>query len=276
MVMRLGVCLALVAGTGLLSIDAAAQNSGARAPRTLNVLFVGDSYTYVNNLGDMLAGIAAGIRGGPAIAPTLAARGGVPLGWHLANGPALMLIAERQWDHVVLQEHSLLGGYIIDGEPRMMPPRLFHESARQLVQRVRDRKAAPIFLMTWPRRGREAIEEPILTNAYLDIGRELNVPVAAVGTAFKEVASRQLGVDLLARDGGHPSPAGTYLAACLLYASMTGRSPVGAPAIIQGHPYSRNGDNVDSTRQVTLAELTPAIAAQLQQLAWELASSPQR
>src|SRR5918996_4029477 len=125
---------------------------------TLRVLFIGNSYTYFNNLGDLVAGIAAALPG-PKVAPALAVQGGMPLGWHLVNGPAMKMLDEGTWDHVVMQDHSLFGGLVINGEPRMAPPAGFHESARILVRRVRERKARPLFFMTWARRGRPA-EEP--------------------------------------------------------------------------------------------------------------------
>jgi hypothetical protein len=248
----------------------ATQNRASENSRPLQVLFIGDSYIYVNNVADMLKGIAAGL-GGPAIEPTMAASGGVPLGWHLANGPALMLLAERQWDYVVMQEHSLLGGFVIDGEPRIVPPRIFHSSARELVRHIRERspQAQPLFFMTWARRGRPQ-EEPILTNAYLDIGKELGVPVAPIGLAWEETKRRHPDVDLFARDGAHPSPAGTYLAAAILYASITGRSPQGAPPRIEGHPWSRQAGGIDMTRTVTLADLAPEVATRLQEVASDI------
>lgn len=271
---RFILTVALVCGAALLATGLSAQTPSVRGRRTLNVLFIGDSYSYVNNVADMLKGIAAGLSGGPAIEPAMAASGGAPLGWHLANGPAVMLLADKQWDYVIMQEHSLLGGYVIDGEPRMMPPRIFHSSARELVKIIRARNpdAKPMFFMTWARRGREAQETSTLTNAYLDIGKELDIPVAAVGTAWEQVKQQHPDIDLFARDGGHPSPAGTYLAASVIYATMTGRSPKGAPAHIEGHPWSRRAEGIDTAQTVTLADLTPDVAARLQDAAWAVAA----
>jgi hypothetical protein len=255
-------CAALfVAPSTLLGAGTSAQT------RTLNVLFIGNSYTFFNNLGDLVAGIAAGLPG-PKIAPALAVQGGMPLGWHLVNGPAMQMLDEKTWDHVVMQDHSLFGGLVINGDPRMAPAKGFHESARILVQRVRARNARPLFFMTWARRGRPA-EEPILTNAYLDIGRELGVDVAPVGIAWTEALKQDLPVDLFSADGAHPSPAGSYLAACVIYASLTGHNPQGAPLTIEGSPWSRTDGIVDTTQRVPLVTLDRAVAEQLQELAWQ-------
>jgi hypothetical protein len=246
--------------------------AGAQQRATLNVLFIGDSYTFFNNLGDVLAGVANGVTAGPAIRAELAVAGGMPLGWHLANGPAMSMLRESRWDHVVLQEHSLFGGLVIQGERRFAPARLFHESARVMVERVREQKAMPVFMMTWATRGWPD-EEAVLTSAYLDIGGELNAPVAAVGSAFALAQRRGIATDLLAPDGGHPSPAGSYLAACVIYSTITGRSPKGAPAVIEGAPWSRSLGAVDRSQRVRLVELPPDAAAQLQGIAWEVAST---
>ena len=242
--------------------------SAAAQTRTLKVLFIGHSYTFYNNLGDVVAGIAAGVPG-PKISPALAVQGGMPLGWHLVNGPAMKMLDEASWDHVVMQDHSLFGGIVFNGEPRMAPPQGFHESARILVQRVHARNAKPLFFMTWARRGRPA-EVPILTNAYLDIGRELGVDVAPVGIAWTEALKQGLPVDLFSADGAHPSPAGSYLAACVIYASLTGNNPKGAPVTIEGSPWSRTEGIVDTTRRVQLVTLDRAVAQQLQELAWQV------
>jgi hypothetical protein len=42
---------------------------------------------------------------------------------------------------------------------------------------------------------------------------------------------------LFQNDGSHPSPEGTYLAACVFYATLYGKSPVGLPA--EGIPAAR-------------------------------------
>lgn len=245
--------------------------SAAAQSTPLKVLFIGNSYTYFNNLGDLVAGVAAGLPG-PKIAPALAVQGGMPLGWHLVNGPALKMLDEGMWDHVVMQDHSLFGGLVINGEPRMAPAAGFHESARILVRRVRERNAKPLFFMTWARRGRPN-EEPILTNAYLEIGRELDVDVAPVGIAWTNAVTRGVTVDLYSADGAHPSPAGSYLAACVIYASLTGRNPKGAPGTIEGSPWSRTEGIIDTTRRVRLVELDRRVAEQLQELAWETVNS---
>jgi hypothetical protein len=62
--------LAVLVAIGYLAAFTSAQES---TRSTLRVLFIGNSYIYFNNLGDIVAGIADVNAGGPAIAPDVVA-----------------------------------------------------------------------------------------------------------------------------------------------------------------------------------------------------------
>ena len=130
------------------SVGLRAQASPSE-PAVLRVLFIGNSFTFVNSLPEVLAGIAKSLPKGPAIEPTMVATGGMTLQWHLAAGKAAAAIESRQWDYVVLQEQSALGAGSEDGESRLSPPGLFHQSVRTFVPRIRATGATPLLLMTW-------------------------------------------------------------------------------------------------------------------------------
>ena len=235
--------------------------------RTLEVLIVGNSFTYFNNLGDVLAGVAASLPDGPAIRPTLLVGGGMTLQWHYATGKPTMLVRDRKWDFVVLQEQSALGGGSEGGEARLSPPTVFHQAVRKFIPEIRKSGATPLLLMTWARRTRPD-EQAVLTDAYMSIGRELNVQVSPAGLAWQEVLRKWPDTELHVADGSHPNPAGTYLTALVLYTSLTGRDPHGAAATIEGHPYSRREGVVDLTQTVTLVSLSPELARRLQDAAY--------
>ena len=57
-------------------------------------------------------------------------------------------------------------------------------------------------------------------------------------------------------DKSHPSPKGSYLAACVFYATLFDKSPVGLPAEL------RRGNRV-------LVQIAPDEAAALQKIAWQ-------
>src|SRR5205823_4693251 len=115
-----------------------------------------------------------------------------------------------------------------------------------------------------------------LADAYDTIGSELRVTVAPVGLAWGATEPRLPTLDLYIDDGSHPAPAGSYLAALVIYSTLTGRSPSGAPAVIKGHPIGEMRDrmiDVDSTLMVPLVDLPESTAAQLQDIAWTVVSA---
>lgn len=258
----------------LLSVTAPAPLSAQeQRPRpNLRLLFIGNSYTFTNNLGDVVAGIAESQKDGPTVTPTMAARAGTHLEWHLKNGPAMSLLQAGGWDYVILQEFSTLGGPI--GKPEVGDPEPFYDSVRQFVPKILAAGAKPVLLMTWARRGAPEPEAKKIFDAYEHIGRELGVKVAPAGLAWAETRRRLRTLDLHIYDASHPTEAGSYLTALVIYATLTGRNPRGAPAVIFGHPVDTGGITAvpDTTLTVPLVELGPATAAELQRVAWDTVS----
>src|SRR5437660_8227996 len=68
-----------------------------------------------------------------------------------------------------------------------------------------------------------------LAEAYTVAGNANDALVIPSGLAFARARQKQPELNLYAPDKRHPSPAGTYLAACTTFAALTGRSPVGNP-----------------------------------------------
>jgi hypothetical protein len=68
-----------------------------------------------------------------------------------------------------------------------------------------------------------------LTQAlYVSVGNQIGALVIPVGLAFEEAYRRRPDIKLhKGFDGSHPELIGTYLAACTVYASVYGKSPVG-------------------------------------------------
>jgi hypothetical protein len=273
---RLGAAL-LLAGAAVLVLSPSAASRAQtpaeagpnRGSNTRHVLFIGNSFTFFNDLPEVVAAIAASFPQGPQIEPTMFASGGMTLQWHWAAGRAQQQIDSRAWDDVILQEQSALGAGTEVGDGRLSPPGIFHESVRKFVPYVRAAGATPILLMTWARRTHPE-DQALLTDAYDTIGRELHVTVSPAGVAWQATRTRWPDLDLHVADGSHPNPAGTYLTACVLYATLTGRDPRGATPHISGHPYSRAIQGIDTTQTVTLVDLAPPLARRLQEVAWSV------
>jgi hypothetical protein len=72
-----------------------------------------------------------------------------------------------------------------------------------------------------------AAMQTAINESYTELGQALGVTVAHAGQAWAGVLRLDPATALWEADGSHPSEAGTYLAACVLYARLFHRSPVG-------------------------------------------------
>ena len=263
----------LVAAT-VASITATA--AGCEAPRdTVDVLFVGNSYVYFNDLPAMVEGISAALDG-PVVHGVAHAHGGQTLRGHLEDGHLPDLLSRGpasggEWDWVVLQEQSTLGARYDPEAGVLGSPEAFHRAARELAAMIRSEGAEPALYMTW---AKEAFPEQAeaLSRAYRSIGTELDAKVAPVGEAWAAALRVRPELGLYISDGSHPNPAGSYLAACVIYATLTGRSPQGAPRELTGAPWDYAG-LVESRSPTILVSLPAADATFLQSTAWDVVSA---
>ena len=181
----------------------------ARSERAgMRVLFVGNSLTYYNSMPALVEQLAAGDEGAP---PVFAVWYTAP-GWTLRKAAGdedlTALLAGIRWDDVVLQERSDLASSSVDRRRQETDPYV-----RDLQSTSAAGGARTVLFMTWPYR-----EES-------DLAAVLGLPIAPVAPAWSEARARRAGIDLLASDGRHPNLAASYLAACVFYATLTGRDP---------------------------------------------------
>ena len=67
-----------------------------------------------------------------------------------------------------------------------------------------------------------------IEDMYVSVGNEVGAIVIPVALAFEEAYRQRPDIKLHKEyDGSHPDLIGTYLAACVVYASLYGMSPVG-------------------------------------------------
>lgn len=208
----------------------------------MNVLFVGNSYTSSNDLPGTVQAFARS-RGRPMTQESVA-RGGALLRDHLTGGYGLaaQAIASGRFTHVVLQEQSQL--------PIAAPP-LFIEPARALSGLASGHGAATVLFVTWAKRDAPE-EQAAITRAYQTAARESGASLAPVGPAWAAAREALPQLALHAPDGSHPTPAGSYLAALVLYGALTGDTPLGLPDRI-------------GTPEATVARLQEIAAAALRE-----------
>lgn len=103
---------------------------------------------------------------------------------------------------------------------------VFTEYAKKDSDIVRARGAKPVFFMSWAYADKPEMTAQ-LAEAYTIAGNANNALVIPAGLAFARAVGKQPELNLYAADKRHPSLAGTYLASCVVFSALTGRSPVG-------------------------------------------------
>jgi hypothetical protein len=210
---------------GVLLAASAAAAPCAKNPQVLRVLFIGNSYTYVNDLPRLTRDLAASA--GKRVETDMVAEGGATLGMLFRKGAAVAKIRQGCWDDVVLQEQSVIDGYIID--PNRSTPDAFYQAVRAFDKEVRAQGAKTVLFITW-KRFDLPVHQDLLYAAYLKMARETGAQVAPVGQAWDTVLKERGGMVLHAPDKSHPSLAGSYLSACVFYSVLFGKSPEGLAA----------------------------------------------
>ncbi len=243
---RLASILALTLVYGSLPAQ-----SPTSKPHPLRVLLIGNSYTYFNQMPKMLEAISRSLPGGRPVSTTMIAPGGMTLARHLRDGQVARTIKKGQFDIVVLQEQSTRP---IEDKERM------YEAVRKFHTATSASKTRLVLFTTWAREHLPKTQV-LISKAYTGIARELGVTTAPVGPTWRALRKKKAAMKLYNKDRSHPSPEGSYLTACVLYATLTGKSPVGATHRI-----------VSPLKPKTvLVDLDKDTAKQLQSTAWTTA-----
>ena len=195
--------------------------------RPLEILFVGNSYVYVNNLPDVFTKVAAGAGLEP---PHVAmhAPGGQTLTGHCSDAN-LMKILAGHFDVVILQEQSEIPAM---AETNLPLRKSFIGACQRLSNIIHQQHPDTkiVLFQTWARHasawkrpqdvanlGSNADEmQARLSRWYAEAGRQISARVAPVGDAWRANYHSSEPALLHDADGSHPSPAGTYLTALVL------------------------------------------------------------
>lgn len=197
-----------------------------------SILFVGNSFTFFNDLPGMVRTMAAAA--GMELLTDSVTRGGAYL--HQFIDPADPISAqleekyrERPWDIIVLQDQSI-------------NPALEREDFLSAVAALKAKMIANdafCFYQTWAyAEGSQHLEKYGITydemwrrlrDAYEEAAEQSEGVCVPVGDAFLTSTIRCPELSVYGEDGKHPSVAGTYLAACLFLKLLTGQTPLMFP-----------------------------------------------
>lgn len=257
---------ALATSAPVLQQAAPTPSTGCDSTHVLTVLFVGNSYTYVNNVPHLVEAIAQRLSG-PCIRTSTIAEGGATLALHWQADSVVRRIRDGRWTHVVLQEQSSLGEqWWVNGRPRIgSSGAAFTEYANRFAEVIKAAGATPVLLAHWSDEGAPPRDQQALDYAFATAARRSGSTLALVGDAIKKMEANKTAPTPYV-DGHHLSSAGSYLEALVLYATVTHTSPLGAARQLEGAPVEFNRGIVrDSV--VVLVNLSATTARRLQQLA---------
>jgi hypothetical protein len=199
-----GLVLGAVAYLVVIGIPFGPQAKGdlemARSDRPgQRVLFIGNSFTYYNDMPSMVSRLAAD---DPAASTLFVAQYTAP-GWDLRRASSheglRKLLEEVRWSDVVLQERSderVPFFHDLHGRVRVL-------GGRTVIVDLGDGGAG----------------------AYAGIARSLEASLAPVWSAWKRAMSERPSLNLFADDENHPNRAGSFLIACVFYSVLTDRNP---------------------------------------------------
>ncbi len=208
-------------------------NSQENIPLKKNVLFIGNSYTAVNNLPLMTSTLS--LSAGDTLTFDSHTPGGMTFEGHSTNQTVIDKIAQANWDFVVLQEQSQRPSF----DDNQVQAEVF-PFAKKLDSMINfyNPCAETIFYMTWGRQNGDAGNCPfwppvctyqgmdsLLYLRYMQLADTNDAIVSPVGKLWNYLRINNPTINLYSPDESHPSLAGTYAAACSFYTTIFKKNP---------------------------------------------------
>ncbi len=218
----------------------------------INILFIGNSYTFFNDIPGMMLQIA---KNDPQnkfnISLQSVTFGGARLQDHWNNKNTHKIIESRQWDMIILQEQSQWALF-----SNTIKNTAFY--INKFTKKAAAQKSYVMLYQTWPRQpGSKWYNDPEHKNAtksveYMmktikentaNIAYQNKILYAPIGEYWYKSLQQHPEINLYAPDGTHPSISGSYLAALVFYKYLTGNAPRNTSYIPKGIP-QKQGETI--------------------------------
>lgn len=185
------------------------------------LLFMGNSHTSSNNLTGMVAAMVSAVRPGKSVSNVIAP-GGMFLEERVHDAQSMNLLRSQRWSAVVLQaqKYSTSGLYTYSTA-----------EAEELIRIARAAGSLSVMFPEWPQRGIDETQR--IYDLHVSIAQRAPACVAPIGQAWDLALARNPSLVLHAPDGNHSAPAGAFLAALVLFATLTNESPLRVPDLPQ-------------------------------------------
>ncbi len=203
--------------------------SAAHAFQPMNVLFIGNSYTHMNDMPDLFGRLAESK--GVKINVVMSAKSNHTFRMHCERPELFETIKSRKWDYVIVQGFS---------RELSFDPASIDTASIPYFQRIADSIYANnpctniLLYMTWGYRNGYPIREE--TNTYEKMQDKIvagykylselyNLPIVPVGNVYREIRKNYPEINLYRDDDQHPTLAGSYAIACSFYTAIFKSSP---------------------------------------------------
>ncbi len=194
----------------------------------LKVLFVGNSYTYANDLPDLIERLSHSV--GKSIESTKFLSGGAQFATHWNNNTLKERIMEGGFDFMVIQGQSQEVAFPYNQFMNAVYP---YAKKLDSLFKSHNHNGQVVFFMTWGYRYGDQSNCPNyppfcnywtmseeLCNNYTLMATDFNSSVAEVGKAWQYSMKKDSTFVLHSPDNSHPHINGSYLAACVIYSKL--------------------------------------------------------
>lgn len=236
---KTGLLLIIFAVTFMITAGFTAQKKvyaqdTVTTPKTVRILFIGNSHTYYNNMPEMVKGLAKADGIECEISSITASSYKLS---KFANktdaygAKVYSALTTSKWDYVVLQENRKT---LVESETSM------ESSVSILHKLIKDAGAKMVIYATHPDEVGNTFTvnsksiyltnfqiEQILTRRNFKVSNDYEGLVAASGTNFMRTIIDHPEIPVYRSDKLHPTVQGSYLAACTIYYTIFNKSPYG-------------------------------------------------
>jgi hypothetical protein len=201
-----------------------------------SILWVGNSFFYYNNsMHNHFGRLVSSAGSGSVVRSTSVTISGSGLDWHdmdsllrpdglgrysfVGDNEIRFNKAGRQYDTAIMMDCSQCPVH-----PQLQGA--FHDAVKKHSESLARGGVRPVLFMSWAYKDKPEMTGS-LAEQYTLAGNANDALVIPAGLAFAKAAAKRPDIELYEADKRHPSLAGTYLAACTVYATLYSKSPVG-------------------------------------------------
>jgi hypothetical protein len=233
--------------------------------QAINVLFIGNSYTYYNNLPSILEQLSENSQEQRKIHTTVIVAGGASLRDHWGK-QSTQKILQHNWDYVVIQDQTNFGTlYFVNGVSKIETAEPFYYYASKIDSVVKSHGGHTIVLMRPRMSNMDLDDNKFYIAVYNDFAKRSKLLLVPSALVIYEMQKK--GYQLFRDDSLHPTPLSSYCMAVGIYNCIYKKRVSSERTQFRGHIAEEDGQYYpDSTH--LLADLSKTEVTLANQLCW--------